>query len=138
MSDIGLDLHEEDMIVSKDFTFESAFDATQTLLNRFSSEDRPTAIFASTDLMAIGAIKAIESQGLKVPDDISVIGFDDISLANLSSPALTTIRQDKVEIGKQVAVILNGLINKNLVWQANRIPVTLVSRDTVKNLLTTE
>ncbi len=68
--------------------------------------DRPTAIFAANDLMAIGAIKAIHDRGLKVPEDISVLGYDDISMAALCQPALTTVRQPKYEIGSCSANLL--------------------------------
>ena len=68
--------------------------------------DMPTAVFAANDLMAIGAIKAIREKGLTVPRDISVFGYDDINMANLCQPALTTVRQPKYEIGSISAEML--------------------------------
>ena len=65
-------------------------------------------LFAGNDMMAFGVINAIVSQGLQVPEDISVIGFDDIPQASYFIPALTTIRQPAKEIGKMAArLILN-------------------------------
>jgi len=61
--------------------------------------ERPTAIFACSDLLATGAIKAIRQHGLRVPEDIAVVGFDDISLASMTNPSLTTIAQPKYDLG---------------------------------------
>lgn len=62
-------------------------------------KDRPTAIFAISDVMAIGAMRAIKENNLKVPDDIAVMGFDDISFASMCDPLLTTISQPKYDLG---------------------------------------
>lgn len=75
------------------------------LIQRPPSE-RPTAIFAANDLMAIGAMRAIREAGLRVPDDLSVIGFDDIPAASLVTPALTTIRQFQHEMGARAAQLV--------------------------------
>lgn len=73
--------------------------ATRELL---SHHDRPTAIFCANDEMAIGCLHEIKAAGLKVPDDISVIGFDDIRYAEVTNPPLTTISQPAEEIGERV------------------------------------
>jgi LacI family transcriptional regulator len=67
---------------------------------------RPTAVFASNDLMAIGAICAAAEAGLHVPRDLSIIGFDDIALAAYSNPPLTTIAQPKHQTGELAARML--------------------------------
>jgi LacI family transcriptional regulator len=61
----------------------------------------PTAILASNDLTAIGALRAIRRAGLRVPDDISVVGFDDIELSQYTQPPLTTIRLSRDELGRK-------------------------------------
>jgi DNA-binding LacI/PurR family transcriptional regulator len=71
-------------------------------LQLISDHPEITAIFAATDEIAIGTLTAIWQLGLKVPEDISVIGFDDISLASLITPPLTTIRQPMAEISRAV------------------------------------
>lgn len=69
-----------------------------------------TAVFCASDLMALGAMRTLERTGRKVPDDISVIGFDDITIASYCSPKLTTIRQDKYELGYQAAQLLIDML----------------------------
>jgi LacI family transcriptional regulator len=66
----------------------------------------PTAIFASNDLSAFGAIEAIRQHGLRIPEDISVVGFDDIPQASLVYPKLTTVRQPLTQIGREAVILL--------------------------------
>jgi LacI family transcriptional regulator len=79
------------------------YQGARTLLGR---SPRPTAIFAANDLMAIGAMKAIREAGLRIPDDIAVIGFDNISAAELVTPQLTTIAQPQEHMGRTAAELL--------------------------------
>lgn len=70
-----------------------------------------TAIMCASDLIASGVVKEIHKLGLKVPGDISVIGFDDLPIASAMSPSLTTVRQDRIDLGKSAFLLLEGLIN---------------------------
>ncbi|WP_073590979.1 LacI family DNA-binding transcriptional regulator [Anaerocolumna xylanovorans] len=70
-----------------------------------------TAIICASDLIASGVIAEVVKHGLKVPGDISVIGFDDLPIASQLSPPLTTIRQDRVDLGKSAFLLLDGLIH---------------------------
>ena len=81
---------DPELVVAGHFVQAEGYAATEKLL---ALPQRPTAIFAANDEMAIGAINAIHSHGLRVPDDISVVGFDDIATASYIHPPLTTIRQ---------------------------------------------
>jgi LacI family transcriptional regulator len=90
-----------------DFYMESGEAAMRRLL---ALPEPPTAVFAASDMMAVGAIKAIEDAGLRCPQDVSVVGFDDIQLAEYVSPPLTTIRQDKRGLGAAAARSLAQLI----------------------------
>jgi LacI family transcriptional regulator len=63
-------------------------------------DERPTAVFAGSDETAVGVLEAARARGLRIPEDLSVVGFDDTELARLSSPALTTVRQPLQEMGK--------------------------------------
>jgi LacI family transcriptional regulator len=85
------------------YSFESGFEAGQKIL---SQPDRPTAIFASNDEMAIGAYKAALQMGLSVPGDLSIIGFDDSPLASRIYPALTTVRLPIRDMGRTAAETL--------------------------------
>jgi LacI family transcriptional regulator len=92
---VGL-AYRDDYVAYGDFYAESGREATAKLL---ASDDPPTAIFAAADMMAIGAIRAAAELGLRVPEDLSVVGFDDIQLAPHVNPPLTTLRQDKLGLG---------------------------------------
>ncbi|WP_445490790.1 LacI family DNA-binding transcriptional regulator [Niallia sp. 03133] len=72
----------------------------------FSQENRPTAVCCASDMIAIGAIRAAEECGLSVPEDVSIMGFDDIPIAEAYRPSLTTIRQPIVELGIEAANML--------------------------------
>jgi LacI family transcriptional regulator len=85
------------------FTPEGGHQAMQALL---AQRPRPTAVFASNDLMAIGALCAAAQAGLRVPQDVSVVGFDDIALAAYGNPPLTTIAQPKQKTGELAARLL--------------------------------
>ena len=105
LADAGITCKKK-YIVLGDFLFSGGENAMNTLLNQ---DPIPTAVFALNDMMAIGAITAIRRAGLHVPQDISIVGFDDIRMASAVSPALTTISQP-VEQMAQIAAEL--LINK--------------------------
>ncbi|WP_078551703.1 LacI family DNA-binding transcriptional regulator [Bacillus alkalicellulosilyticus] len=127
---LGLTIPDSYIVDGHYFSYEKGYSAMETLL---SLEDRPTAVFVAGDLMAIGAISAIRTFGLQVPDDISIIGFDDIELAKYITPALTTIKQNTDLIGESAAdALLNQIDKKNKVYTAVTIPVELVIRDSTK------
>lgn len=99
---------DKDMIVESDFTENGGKKAMEDILQNHASV---TAVFVASDLMAIGAVKYLQSIGKKVPEDISIVGFDDIESASHISPALTTIRQNRYELGRSAAVLLLNLIS---------------------------
>ena len=96
---LGLGYRDE-YVVYGDFYAESGREHTARLL---ALPERPTAIFAAADMMAIGAIRAVAEAGLRVPEDVSVVGFDDIQLATHINPPLPTLRQDKLGLGAAAA-----------------------------------
>jgi len=95
-----------DLVEEGRFTEEGGHDAASTLI-----EGHPdiTAIFAANDLSALGVLNALAENGRSVPDDVSVVGFDDLRLAAYTSPPLTTVRQPGVEIARLATEILIGL-----------------------------
>lgn len=74
-------------------------------------ENGATAILCASDLIALGVITEVTKHGLKVPEDISVIGYDDLPLAAELTPPLTTIRQDRIDLGKSAFLLLDGLVH---------------------------
>ena len=97
---------EERFIKISGFDAEDSMRKAEELL---TAADRPTAILSISNRVTIGALKAIERLGLKIPDDISVIGFDDLKTAELLSPPLTVVTQPAYEFGR---VGINTLLKK--------------------------
>jgi LacI family transcriptional regulator, galactose operon repressor len=90
----------------------------------------PTAIFASNDVMAMGTMDAVRSRGLRVPDDVSVLGFDDIPQAALVHPALTTVRQPLEQMGRVATqMLLDSLEKPEKAINRLELPTELVIRD---------
>lgn len=99
LDEAGLSIRPEH-IAYGDFTLESGRHAARQLI---AAGDLPSAVVAINDLMAIGAILTFQEAGLRIPEDIAVLGFDDIPEASIVRPALTTIAQDSTEIGRKLA-----------------------------------
>jgi LacI family repressor for deo operon, udp, cdd, tsx, nupC, and nupG len=95
------------LMVSGDFSIEAGERAVELLLSQGPSF---SAVFCSNDEMAIGAMRALGSRGLRVPEDVSVVGFDDIRFARYTSPALTTIAQPKNALGREAMAMLIELL----------------------------
>ena len=100
---------DESLVVKGGFRLEDGREAALKLL---ALQPPPTAIFAYNDFMAIGALRAVLERGLKVPGDLSIVGFDDIPQSAFTYPALTTIRLPKHEMGSKGAKLLLDLVNK--------------------------
>lgn len=96
-----------DIIEEGDFTYESGLQAGETLLSR---EDRVTAIFAASDAQAAGVLEAARRAGVSVPDELSVIGFDDQLVARMTAPQLTTIRQPSEAMGSYAVEVAHKLL----------------------------
>ena len=103
---------------------QSGYEAAQELLARGQQFD---AIFAASDLIAVGAMKALHERGLRVPDDVAVVGFDDIPLAAFVNPSLSTVQQDTKLAGTILVETLLALIN-NEPAESRTIPVKLALR----------
>ena len=99
---------DPDLILHCDASIRGGYDAVSALLN---ARRDFTALVASGDTMAIGAIRALNDAGLKVPEDVAVAGFDDISMSTLFTPTLTTVRQPKYQIGARAMEKLLDLIS---------------------------
>ncbi len=109
------------------YTLDDGRRLTQQLLDL---PEPPTAIFTSNDLQAAGAYRAILSRGLRIPHDISIIGFDDLPFASLLTPALTTIRQPLAEMGRHaVSLLLQQIAGKKLGTPRIELSTTLIQCD---------
>ena len=93
--------------VESDFSDRGGFQATEALLEL---PDPPTAIFAFNDMLAIGAMQAARARGIRIPEDLSVIGFDDTFEASIVTPTLTTVRQPLAEMGRMAVALLVRLL----------------------------
>ncbi len=119
--------HRDDWVLYGDFNKDRAYEETGKL---FQEKDRPTAILASDDYMAIGAMQRIRAEGLSVPKDISIIGFDDVEIASYIKPALTTIRQPLVELGESAAQSIIDIIEGKQKAPVHKfLKLELVERD---------
>ncbi|MFN3372336.1 MAG: LacI family DNA-binding transcriptional regulator [Chloroflexus sp.] len=118
-----------ELVVEGNFSEQSGFSAMQTLLRLVPI---PDAVFAASDMMALGALKALRAAGLSVPGDIGLAGFDDIPLAAAMTPALTTVRQPIGELGQIAArLLLDRIATASLAPATQRVmlPTDLVIRD---------
>ncbi|GAB2690009.1 LacI family DNA-binding transcriptional regulator [Thalassiella azotivora] len=114
----GLDLPPE-LVVEGDFGMDSGRRAMAVLLDRGARVD---GVFAANDLMAVGALQTLQERGLRVPQDVAVVGFDDVPVAAAAHPPLTTVRQPLEAMGRQMARLLLD--------QAAGSPTTSVVLDT--------
>jgi DNA-binding LacI/PurR family transcriptional regulator len=101
-------------MVEGDWSSRSGYGAGQAML----AESRPTAVFAANDQMALGLLRALHEAGLRVPEDVSVVGFDDVPESGYFTPPLTTVRQDFGELGRRIMAlvlrILGGELNASV------------------------
>lgn len=116
-------------IVESHFDFEGGVLGIQSLLTQSS---RPTAVFCCSDTIAVGAYQAIQQQGLRIPQDLSIMGYDDIELARYLSPPLSTICQPKAELGKlAVEALLQRIKNPNENYRTLVLEPTCVLRESI-------
>ena len=120
-----------DWIVESHFDFEGGIVGAQKLL---ALSDRPTAIFCCSDTIAIGAYQAIQNQGLRIPQDISIMGYDDIELARYLFPSLSTISQPKAELGKlAVETLLQRIQEPNENYRTLVLEPTCILRESISS-----
>ncbi len=124
-------------VIEGDFLFDTGFKLTEKIL---SLSPLPTAVVTGNDLMSLGLMKGLQISGYRVPDDISLVGFDDVEASTQSHPALTTIHVPHDEVAKSAIEILLELINnKPINLNAHyplikTIPLEMVIRDSCKKI----
>ena len=115
--------------ITGDFEFNGGFEAMQKLL---AQEHRPQAVFIGNDAMAFGAYQALYQAGIKIPQDMAVIGYDDIELASYMTPPLTTIHQPKDELGElAIDVLIHRITQPGQKQQRMQLTPELVVRGSV-------
>jgi DNA-binding LacI/PurR family transcriptional regulator len=116
--------YREEYLIEGDFYEPAGYKGMERLL---ALDEPPEAVFCASDMMALGAIRAIHAAGLRVPDDIAIVGFDDAAFASMMDPALTTIRQDRSGLGAAACEALMRIINDS----SDQPPVVILSADLV-------
>jgi len=121
---------QPELVAYGDFTLESGYSAAQKLLPL-----SPTAIFSFNDRMAMGAMRYAREVGLSVPDQLSLVGFDDVDLAKATEPGLTTVRQPAVNLGQIAAQKLLSLIaHESEAFDEVVLPVELIIRGSTRSV----
>ena len=121
------------VVTGEDFSVQNGYLETKLALAR---EERPTAIFALSNLILLGVVKAVHESGLRIPDDISVVSFDDNMLFNYLDPAITCIGQPTDEIGTlAVKLLIRAVREPGAAPSHLHLPPSLIIRRSVRNLL---
>ncbi|MCX5495460.1 LacI family DNA-binding transcriptional regulator [Kaistia dalseonensis] len=119
-----------------DFNFSGGIAAAKDFL-ALPADERPTAVVCANDDMAIGFMRSVVDEGVRIPEDVSVIGFDGAAVAPFLTPALATIQQDTPGLGRRAATILMDMVLGEQLHNEQRfvVPATLVLRESVGPLL---
>ena len=125
----GTTLSEEQCAVAR-YSYADGYTAAQRLVR----DQDLTAIFAMSDVMAIGAMRALRDNGLRVPEDISVFGFDGLTLGEYYIPKLTTIRQDDEQLARRGVALLLQMLEKQMPAQHEKIPFALAVQNSVARI----
>jgi DNA-binding LacI/PurR family transcriptional regulator len=127
MAKMGLEKRDSYIVRSGYFSIESGYAAMMELLDL---SDGPTAVFTAGDHLALGAMRAAKERGLRIPEDVSILGFDNIDLTQYITPALTTIGQDATLMGSEAAqMLIRSIDDPSLVLESMVLPVKLFVRD---------
>jgi LacI family transcriptional regulator len=128
--------YSEEYVAMANWLPDRAFEATLTCL---ALPEPPDAIFCASDVMAIGAMAAIEEAGLRIPEDVAIVGFDDIDYARLVAPSLTTVRQSQDALAEGLIDGMLRLIEQpDETPQVSIVPVDLIVRDSTSGVPTHE
>ncbi|HEX3045871.1 MAG TPA: HD domain-containing phosphohydrolase [Bacillota bacterium] len=120
-------IYDSTLMVQGDFTPQAGIDAVKTLLDYRKAQFE--VIVAASDDMALGALDELNRRGVKVPEDVSVVGFDDLAIGSFSSPPLTTVKQPFYDQGRRAAEIVWNMIQGREVPLKVKFPTKLVLRD---------
>jgi len=135
MTLLGFEQREDFIVYAESFGFTSGYNAIRQLLER--AQDRPEVVLVASDDIALGVLKGLHDLNVRVPEDIQVIGFDDIAFAKHFTPSLTTIAQDRRLLGETAAKRLIQLIENpdSPFEEITRLPVRLIERESTRPVL---
>ena len=118
--------YRDEFVLRCNFEFDEGYKAVEKFLD--VSNDKVTAIFAQNDMMAIGIMKALKEKGLKIPEDVAVIGFDNIPLASFVTPMLSTVAVPIYELGRTAMRIMSDLQSGHEISRITTLPTKLLLR----------
>ncbi len=127
----GIVFNQKHDYIGVRFSYRDGYNATERLIK---SGRKFTALFAAADVMAIGAIRALKDNGFKVPEDVSVMGFDGLDLGSYLVPKLSTVKQGIDQMAKRSTKILLAQIKKQSAPEHEKIPFTVLNRESTKNV----
>jgi LacI family transcriptional regulator len=123
---------DPDLVVESNFHAEGGVEAALSLLDL---SDPPTAVFAFNDMLAIGVMQAARQRGIRVPEELSVLGFDDTFEASIVTPTLTTVRQPLAEMGRMaVNLLVRQLQNQRIEALHVQLETKLIVRESTAPL----
>lgn len=125
-------LDSKKYLMEGSYSIESGYEMMTELMKK---EDLPTAVFAASDYIAFGAMKAIKDHGMRIPEDISVVGFDDAEICNYTTPSLTTVQAPAYEMGQYGVNFLFAASNLSAETPVKvKMPCRLVKRESCKTI----
>lgn len=122
---------KKNLIKEKGFGFIDGVEGMNELLK---TGEKFTAVFAASDDCAVGALSVAHKNGLKVPDDLSIVGYDNTNIAEMSYPPLTTVAQPLYDMGKKSVEMLIKRISHNEKVESIIMPFEIIERETVKKI----
>jgi len=128
LEDHNLPFDNKNIIFNRGFTF---YDGAESLKTLVKQAPDLTAVFAASDEMAIGAMSAAYELGIKVPDDLSIIGYDNLSIADMSIPPLTTVAQPLTDMGEMAAKMLFELLDSDKTVESRIMSHKIIERKSV-------
>lgn len=132
MESLGYVFREEDIFICENFQLDamvSGYHYVKEVLGNQGGRELPDAFIATSDLLAIGAIKAFRECGLKVPGDVGIISYDNLDISSFVDPGLTTIEQNQVLMGKELFRLVKALSEKEVVQEHIVLPQKLIIRE---------
>lgn len=122
-------------VYTEKMNWTGGYNSGEHILSEFSEQERPTAVFATNDWMAIGLMQKLKENGIKIPYDISVVGCDDIPLANEFFPTLTTFNLDIKYLVMELFALINKLsLNEDNIARKIVLPANLIVRESIRKL----